>query len=396
MPADFSEYINLIPFDVSPTSVYLDAIEYAKLTLPEFQPRQGTPEDAILQAVSYISALNIAAINRLPDRLMSGILGMMGVERDDGTHAVIDVLFTGIDEEGTTIPQSTILRYDYELLGERRSVYFETVEDGVIEPGSPVTVVVEARAIDVGIILPVTEGLELSIDSPTSNILSASVDSFVSQGSNTESDGDYLNRAVQYLASLSSAFAKPSQIEGYVLSFFSSNVGRCKVYDLTNPSSGLEWDDADEPGYVTIVAYGIDNLLAVDEKIDILTSVQERTVAGLEVDVIDPYIADISVSVDVTYSPEYESTVIVDNIKAVIANYFSPSNYRFSDGIKLSEFYAVASSVPGVVYVSEIVLTAGDNCTTDGDGNIEFAKKGTLPTINTDETFVVTATALAE
>lgn len=396
MPADFSEYVNLIPFDVSPTSVYLDAIEYAKLTLPEFQPRQGTPEDAILQAVSYISALNIAAINRLPDRLMSGILGMMGIERDDGTHAVIDVLFTGIDQDGTTIPQSTILRYDYELLGERRSVYFETVEDGVIEPGPPATVVVEARAIDVGIILPVTEGLELSIDSPTSNILSASVDSFVSQGSNPESDGDYLNRAVQHLASLSSAFAKPSQIEGYVLSSFSSNVSRCKVYDLTNPASGLEWADADEPGYVTIVAYGIDNLLVSDERLDILASVQERTVAGLEIDVIDPYIADIDVTVDVTYSPEYESTVIVDNIKSVIANYFSPSNYRFSTGIKLSEFYAVASSVPGVVYVSEIVLTAGDNCTTDVDGNIEFAKKGTLPTINLDETFIVTATALAE
>ena len=119
MPANFSEYINLRPFDVSPTAIYLDAIDYARVVLPEFQPRQGTPEDAILQAISYISSLNVSAINRLPDRLMAGIVGMMGVELDEGSKTVIDVKFTCTTNSGTTIPQGTVIRYEYEFLGEK-------------------------------------------------------------------------------------------------------------------------------------------------------------------------------------------------------------------------------------------------------------------------------------
>lgn len=80
MPADFSEYVDLRPFDLNPGDIYLTSIDIARLTLPEFNLRVGTPEDAIFQAMAYMSALNIAAINRLPSRLMAGILLMMGVE----------------------------------------------------------------------------------------------------------------------------------------------------------------------------------------------------------------------------------------------------------------------------------------------------------------------------
>ena len=179
MPIDFSEYVYLVPFDVSPTDVYLDSIEYAKIALPEFQPRQGTPEDAILQAVSYISALNISAINRLPDRLMAGLVAMMGVEINDGAQAVIEVEFTCIDYDGTIVPQGTIVRYDYEFLGEQKSVYFETTEEGTIASvvytgiESLPTVTVEARAIDVGATLPIPVGTALEIDTPTSAIIGA-------------------------------------------------------------------------------------------------------------------------------------------------------------------------------------------------------------------------------
>lgn len=391
MPIDFSEYVYLVPLDVSPTAVYLDAIEYAKIALPEFQPRQGTPEDAILQAISYISALNISAINRLPDRLMSGIVGMMGVEVDDGQQAVIDVEFTCIDYDGTTVPQGTIVRYDYEFLGEQKSVYFETVEEGVIDAitftgSEPLpTVVVEARAIDVGSILPISVGTELSIDTPTSNIVGATVDAFVSNGINPETTEAFLNRAVKFLGSLSSSFARASQVDGYVLSEFASTVSRCKTYDLTDSTGALEWSDADEPGYITIFTYGINSLLTTDQKLDVLVAVQDRTVAGLEVGVVDANLVDLTVFVEATHSSNYESATVQENIETVIANYFSPQNYRFSDGIKLSEFYSVISSVPGVLYITSLQVTPGTGGTNDGDGNVEFTLKGSLPSTAVDD-----------
>jgi hypothetical protein len=394
MPIDFSEYVYLVPFDVSPTAVYLDSIEYAKIALPEFQPRQGTPEDAILQAVSYISALNISAINRLPDRLMAGLVGMMGVEINDGSQAVIDVEFTCIDYDGTIVPQGTIVRYDYEFLGEQRSIYFETIEEGtiaaVVYTGTQAlpTVTVEARAIDVGATLPIPVGTVLEIDTPTSSIVSATVDDFVSNGTSPETTEEFLNRAVQFLGSLSSSFARASQIDGHVLSTFASTVSRCKAYDLTNSASGLEWADADEPGYVTVFVYGINSTLTIDQKSDILIDIQNRTVAGLELEVRDVNLVTLAVSIEVAYSSSYESTVVQENIETVLTNYFSPINYRFTDGIKLSEFYSIASSVPGVLYVQSLTVTPGSGGTSDGSGNVLFSKKGSLPSLTVANTAV--------
>lgn len=397
MPIDFSEYVYLVPFDVSPTSVYLDAIDYAKIVLPEFQPRQGTPEDALLQAVSYISALNIAAINRIPDRLMAGLVEMMGVEIDDGEKAVVDVVFTCIDHLGTTIPQGTIVRHDYEFLGEQRSVYFQTNEEGIItgvDPEDPLpTITVEAEALDVGVILPIADDTELTIDTPTSNVLSAVLDTIVSNGKNPESSDDFLSRAVSHLGSLSSSFARASQIDGFVLSKFLSTTSRCKTYDLTNQTSGLQWADADEPGYVTMVTYGINQQLTNDQKLDILIAVQERAVAGLQIDVVDANLVDLTVTLSATHLSEYDSDIVQENIENILTNYFSPSNYRFTESIKLSEFYSVISSVPGILYIENLTVVPGAGGTNDGDGNVDFTLKGSLPTIDVAD-ITVTLTSL--
>lgn len=397
MPIDFSEYVYLVPFDVSPTSVYLDAIDYAKIVLPEFQPRQGTPEDAILQAVSYISALNIAAINRIPDRLMAGLVGMMGVEIDDGEKAVIDVVFTCIDNLGTTVPQGTLLRHDYEFLGEQRSVYFQTSEEGIIAPVGPEeplpTVTIEAEAIDVGVVLPIPDDTELIIDTPTSNIISAVLESTIISGKNPETENEFLSRAVSFLGSLSSSFAKASQIDGFVLSRFLSTVGRCKTFDLTNPVSGLQWGDADEPGYVTVIVYGINQQLTNDQKLDILIAVQERAVAGLSISIEDASIVNLEVEISVAHSSEYDSDVVQENIENVLVNYFSPANYRFAESVKLSEFYSVVSAIPGVIYVDSLSVTPGDGGDNDLDGNIDFDLKGSLPQIAIED-IVVTLTSL--
>jgi hypothetical protein len=87
MAADFSRYIDLSIFDAEPGDIYFDAIEIARLTLPEFNLRVGTPEDAIFQAAAYISSLNIASVNRLPDRLMEGIMNILGYSKQQAVAA---------------------------------------------------------------------------------------------------------------------------------------------------------------------------------------------------------------------------------------------------------------------------------------------------------------------
>jgi len=91
MPADFSRYVDLTAFDADPTDIYLGALRLARLTLPEFRLRQGTVEDALFQACAYMQSLNVAAINRVPNRLMEGISRIVGVTRVEGTRSSVDV-----------------------------------------------------------------------------------------------------------------------------------------------------------------------------------------------------------------------------------------------------------------------------------------------------------------
>ena len=76
---DFSNYIDLTVNDKQPDEIYNDAIDYAKIALPEFSPRSGTVEDAVLQSTAYMAGVTSGSINRLPNGLMEGIMRLIGV-----------------------------------------------------------------------------------------------------------------------------------------------------------------------------------------------------------------------------------------------------------------------------------------------------------------------------
>ena len=107
MPADYSSYVDMIPEDVTPGDIYIGAIELARLTVPEFKVRQGTPEDALLQAAAHMNHLTISHINRVPPRLMEGIGRLLGVTRDEGTRSTIEVTMTLNQNTGIDIPIGT-------------------------------------------------------------------------------------------------------------------------------------------------------------------------------------------------------------------------------------------------------------------------------------------------
>jgi uncharacterized phage protein gp47/JayE len=391
MTIDFSQYVSLTPFDSSPTSIYLDAIDYARIALPEFQPRQGTPEDAILQAVSYITGLNVAAINRLPDRLMAGLVGMMGIILDDGSKTIVDIKFTATTTDGATIPQGTVVRYDYEFLGERDAIYFETSEELIIAAvgnDDPLPFdTVEAQSLQIGQTIPLAVGTILEIETPTTDILEAEFAGTATPGTEQESETEYLTRAVNHLSSLSNAIAKASQVDSFIASGYGNIVSRSKTYDLTDPDGDLELSDPDAVGYVTIFVYGIGDFVSSEQKTDLLIDIQEKTVAGLEIGINNVNLVNLDISASIAYSTEYESSVVANNIKSILTSYFSPENYRFSEGIKLSEFYGIMSGVAGVVFIEDLSVTpqSATYATNDVAGNVEYVFKGSVPSISSDD-----------
>ena len=247
MPVDFSQYIDLTIFNEQPGDIYNDAIELAQLTMPEFNLRVGTPEDAIFQAASYISALNIAAINRLPDRLMTGIMSLFGVIRQDAIPAEVDIDITMETYEGGNITSGTIFGYQTIFEDEIKEIIFQTTElisvPAVANPqaNTPLpSASATVTCLTPGVIPVITTpGIELRILSSGTNILLAETLANFANGVNEDNDFEFLSRATTFLQSLSSSINKASQVDSHILLSNPLYVQRVKSYDLTYGDSSL-------------------------------------------------------------------------------------------------------------------------------------------------------------
>lgn len=475
MPADFTEYVDLSIFDKEPGDIYRDAIELARLSLPDFNLRVGTPEDAIFQAAAYISALNINAINRLPSRLMAGLVGILGYQRQEAIPAEVDIEITVGSYDGGTIPAGTIFVYDSVFEDEVQQYAFQTTTTVVIPQAEPESTeypseIATLTALEAGVMPPLTSGTEMSVLSSGTDIISAVIasPSNFANGINEDLDEDYLSKASTYLRSLTSALVKPAQVDSYLLTNYSGILTRAKTFDLTNGDSGggnitvsrssgviktfldnnlatiqteaphlfivgdvVELDifnasvsatfngehtvtstndttfsfvkvaansastvvtgsayaGQDSPGNVTIVAYGNNVELSSLKKLDIITDVRSKAVAGLTFDIIDPTLVTLEISGAIKLNQQYEQNSLRAAIEDALVDYLSPSKYPLSlDRIRQSQLIALISSIPGVVYVESLVLTPTGNGWLPQHGvDALFRDKGSLPVISLDD-----------
>ena len=229
---DFSEYIDLTINDLQPPDIYSLAREYALVSLPEFNPRTGTVEDAVLQAMSYVSGIVTGAINRLPNSLIEGMIRVMGFYRLESTFASGSVIFSAIDTSGLTIPAGT--QVGYTEISEDASILhiFETTVSVTIPVGSYISASTQIKAVDSGVKPVIADGTVLTILSPIVKLIDAEFDGTLTQGEETENDDDYFSRARTYLGSLSRSLATASQTTDYILTNYLDTY-RVATYDLT-------------------------------------------------------------------------------------------------------------------------------------------------------------------
>lgn len=233
MPSpDFSEYIDLTVNDLQPVDIYNLARDYALVALPEFNPRAGTIEDAMLEAMSYVSGLVTGAVNRLPNGLMEGILRLMGFYRAEATLASGSVIFSSIDDTGLTIPAGTQVGFAETTADGEVLHVFETTSSMSIPEGSTESDPVQIAAVDAGRKPVITDGTSMIILTPITRLFEAIFDGELNQGSETENDDEFFNRATTYLSSLSRSLATADQVTNYVLSTY-GDAFRVRAYDLT-------------------------------------------------------------------------------------------------------------------------------------------------------------------
>lgn len=225
---DFSPYIDLTIYDKAPGDVYYDAISYAQtVALPEFNPRAGSIEDALLQAFSYATSELVGSINRVPNGLMEGILNLYGFERVQSLSSRITIAVEMYSDSGTTIPAGAL--FSHEIDGE--TLFFATVLDLVINSGDT-TGSVEAECLTTGTIAEISTGTVLTPISGVAGVVSALSSGTMTQGQDEETDISYFTRGAIFLASRSNSVATATQMQNF-LGAYSPEIQRAYVSDLT-------------------------------------------------------------------------------------------------------------------------------------------------------------------
>ena len=377
---NFSNYIDLTIYDVDAFQVYDDAVAYARTAVPEFQPRTGTLEEAIMQAVSYNTALISSQINRLPDGLMDGIAKLSGLERLEATFAIGNATFEVFDDNGATIPVGTVIAYETVNDDIVTSFTFETTADLII-PEPLTTGTVAIRATNAGVYPALLTGQELELVSPSPGVVAVELQSAIFIGTDAETDIDYFNRAARHFASLSSALVTKTQLLNYIRNTY-SYVGSLAVFDLTD-STDLLWSAADAPGYVTIVMSDlIGSALTGTQETGIVADITAKTVAGLSIDTVSPSPANVTCEVDISVSTGFADAEVRNAVEAYLTNRFSAVGYNYSGVIIKNEIISSISNIDGVGYVKTLDLTTTDpgDVTVDAiTGDLSFVAKNGTP-----------------
>lgn len=391
MPADFSPYVNMRLYDKQPSDIYLNALEIAQMNIPQFELRVGTVEDAIFQAMAYMTSLSVTHINALPNRLMEGILSMMGMQRIQGSNATVTVDVELASYSGTTVTTGTTFVHETSIFGEVVQTYYQVVgavtidsveQDPEAEPATPLPVgSVQLMAMDIGPVPTIVEGDSLTIININTQINSVTAWGDFSQGEDEEGDGEFLARGVTVLSALSDALVTANQIEKYIASNFSA-VKRVKAYDLTDADLDSAIDADDAPGYATAYVYGDNTEINILQRLQIQKDVNDKTSAGLAVRIAPSRIVSASLSASVEIPSSYSVLSASTSIVSALKSYISPLYFPYTDtSIRGNAIVGMLSKLPSVLYVSNVEISSDDMFTDVETGNLIFEEKGDLPSL---------------
>lgn len=350
---DFSEYIDLTVNDLQPVDIYSLARDYALVALPEFDPRVGTIEDAMLEAMSYVAGLVTGAVNRLPDGLMEGILRLMGFLRREATLASGSVIFSAIDDTGLTIPAGTQVGYNETTADGVVMHVFETTSSVVIAEGNTDSDPVQIAAIDAGTKPVISDGTAMIILTPISRLFEATFDGAMTQGSETETDEEFFNRGVTYLASLSRSLATAEQVTNYIVSTY-GEAFRAKAYDLTRLQQFIPDVVVFDSGNNVSASFApetgstLKTLTFTDPDVEVVNVAASSTIFASPGTIVG------NVRVTGSSKPDYDGIFAIDS---VVGGY--ELLYDYGAGTETASV-SYPAQTPRVEFLSEVSLTEDD------------------------------------
>jgi hypothetical protein len=377
---DWSEYVDLTPYDLSAVDIFNEAITEARTKLPEWVPYAGSIEVVLLEAIATEAANMVAAANRVPGATTETLLKLFGVERSDGTKATTTITVVAINTAGYTISSGT--NFAYFPPDDRDPVVYTTTADLVIPNGSA-SGTVDAEAAEVGTASnEPSSGAAVQVLETIPYVKSSTLASKPSGGLEAESDTEFFQRAINTLQSYSAAASTSSQIESVILTDHNPPAWRAKAFNLERESdrdtSASGWVAESHPGYV-LVAVAKQNAdssdssdipLSASELQAIADDINDRSNASLVVDVVNAEVVDVAITITVYKKEGFQSATVASSIESTLDGWLDPNSWDWNQVVRINDVIALVDQVDGVDYVSSVgnITTTSANASNSGAG----------------------------
>jgi uncharacterized phage protein gp47/JayE len=351
---DITAYADLRVFDVTDQEIIDTGLAAAQLNIPGWVPREGNTEVLLMESLALEISEAIVAINRQPGAVVAAILLMAGVDKDYGAAPTATATFTLGDTLGHTIPAGTRL---YLVLDDGSTVTFLVEEPGLtVEPGSDTGTVSIIGDIFTDQANGLAAGTRLVMADPVPFIERVELASPVVDGRSAETDDEWRDRGVARLSRLSDALVLPRHFEAAALE--RTEVARALALDLWDGSGGAPGDD---PGHITVAVLGDGGAaLSAPAKAAIETDLEDRSVAILDVHVIDVTIVTVPVAVQFHPLSGYDSAEVITAVEDAIEAYIDPLAWQWGGTIRLYELVSLVDRVDGVDYVISATINGVD------------------------------------
>tara|TARA_B100000287_G_scaffold15952_1_gene16123 strand:- start:19904 stop:21802 length:1899 start_codon:yes stop_codon:yes gene_type:complete len=248
-------------------------------------------------------------------------------------------------------------------------------------------------------------GQTLSLLADSANFKSATFTVAPSGGVSVETDAEYFDRAINLLASYTSASTTPSQIKYYIAAnkSFAPRVAvfnRRRYRDRDTTAATYAYHN----GHILVAVGGnVSSAASASTQVavsaanlsDLHTSISERVPASLSVDVMSAELADVDVTATVVKKSGTTGATVKTAIESALKGYLDPNSWDWDQQhVRRNEIISLIDSVEGVDYVSSLTM-GGD--TLIGTSNIGYtgSSGGTKTTVNLDLAGATNATYAA-
>ncbi len=336
--------INLVVDDRDPQAIFDASLaRWAETVLA--QPRNGSVEAILLEAIATATADGIYAANRFITKAVEGILFLYGVPRFAGASAsgVVTLTLDGSRTLTVTAGQR--------LFEPSTGLVLLVTADTTIAAASSIALPCRTESTGgAGNSITATTVIDLLDAIPY--VASAAVTTGFTGGADAESDTSYIDRATTVLARVTSSLVLPAHFVAYCLE--DPRVGRATAIDLYEPGGTVGSDI----GHLTVYLYGKGATLSLEIRDELRAAMGAISAAMLALHVQPADVVTQAVTYDCHVLAGYSTTDVRNTVNAAITAWMSPDAWAWGDDIRQTDIIALIAAIPGVDYVDSVTVPA--------------------------------------